>query len=98
MRNYAAHILREDSEDCLSKVIKIQTIKEHSEEVAYRAGEFAKCFNGNEFATICGLSHDIGKYSDGFQKRIWEGAPKVDHSSAGAQEFLFYENVVFVPG
>ena len=93
MRNYAAHILREDSEDCLSKVIKIQTIKEHSEEVAYRAGEFAKCFNGNEFATICGLSHDIGKYSDGFQKRIWEGAPKVDHSSAGAQELMKLKNM-----
>ena len=29
--------------------------------------------------------HDVGKYSDAFQLRL-KGGPKVDHSTAGAQE------------
>lgn len=35
---------------------------------------------------MCGLMHDIGKYSVAFQKHIIGNSPKVDHASAGAQE------------
>lgn len=87
-RIYAAHILREDPENICSDVIKVQTVQEHAEGVAEKAEEFAKYFHGEEFARICGLSHDIGKFSSGFQRRIWDGAPRVDHSTAGAQELM----------
>lgn len=68
---------------------KIQTIKGHSENVANLAKKFA--INPyKEIAKISGLSHDIGKYSDEFGKRINGGLIKVDHSTAGAQ--LINEN------
>ena len=50
------------------------------------AASFAKAFNAEEAAHLCGMAHDIGKYSKGFQRRILEGGEKVDHSTAGAQE------------
>ncbi len=37
---------------------------------------------------ICGIVHDIGKYSVAFQKYIRSGENKPDHSSAGAQWIL----------
>ena len=37
-----------------------------------------------EFGRIIGQLHNVGKYSDKFQKRL-EGGPKVDHATAGAQ-------------
>jgi CRISPR-associated endonuclease/helicase Cas3 len=52
---YIAHIREIDSE--------IQSIKEHLENTADRAKEFAESFNNGEYAYICGMLHDIGKYS-----------------------------------
>lgn len=83
-KQYAAHIIRNDNGD----VIKIQSVKEHLENVASLAAEFAAPFNSSDIAEACGLFHDIGKYSNAFQKRIWEGKEKIDHSSAGAKEIL----------
>ncbi len=49
------------------------------------ASEFAKTFGEEQRGQLLGLAHDIGKYTDGFQKRLL-GGMKVDHSSAGAYE------------
>lgn len=78
-RPFAAHI-REDG--------KIQTVAEHLNGVAKLAGEFAEPFGAGDMAYQCGLAHDIGKYTAGFQRRIWESGEKVDHSTVGAQEIL----------
>lgn len=65
-----------------------QSVSDHLEGVAIRAAAFADCFGSKEHGYLAGIAHDIGKYSEGFQKRL-EGGPKVDHSSAGALECAF---------
>ncbi len=62
-----------------------QTIKEHLENTAELAATFASPFGMDKTAYNAGLLHDIGKYSEAFQKRLF-GGPKVDHSTAGALE------------
>jgi len=52
---------------------------------AKKASFFAKHFGKSETAFICGLLHDIGKYSDEFQDRIKNDGKLCDHSSAGAK-------------
>ena len=55
---YAAHI-RDDE--------IIQTNKEHLEGTAVLARCFAERFGSGEFGYLCGILHDIGKYSKQFQ-------------------------------
>ena len=71
-----------------------QPVRDHLENVAGRAGEFAKAFGGEQWAFLAGLWHDIGKYSEAFQRRIGaagdgdahiEEAGRPDHSTAGAR-------------
>ena len=81
----AAHLITEE-EDGKKRVVKGQTIKQHCENVSKIAKGFAVCFGAEDAAALCGLAHDIGKYSKEFQKRIWSNGPKVDHSTAGAKE------------
>lgn len=66
----------------------IQEVKEHLLGTAKKAKEFAAEFNCGDVAFLCGLLHDIGKYSDAFQKRIRNPmlSNRVDHSTAGAVE------------
>ncbi len=47
--------------------------------------EFCSTFTCPEIGKICGLLHDIGKYSDEFQRRVRGKQIRVDHSIAGAQ-------------
>lgn len=63
-----------------------QPLIEHLTNTAGMAGEFAAVFGAGEAAYRCGLLHDIGKYSNAFQKRINGGKIRVDHSTAGAAE------------
>lgn len=63
-----------------------QSVKEHLENTAKMAREFAHQFNGDDYAYTAALLHDIGKYSKEFQRRILEGGKKCDHSTAGAKE------------
>ena len=77
--DYIAHV-REDG--------KTQTIKEHLENTAVLAGSFASSFGAESMGKTAGLLHDIGKYSDQFQKRIRGAGMHVDHSTAGAQVAL----------
>ena len=62
-----------------------QTMKTHLNETAKLASEFAEIFGAQKQAFFCGMLHDIGKYSDKFQRRIRGSGERVDHSTAGAQ-------------
>ncbi|MFA7674344.1 MAG: HDOD domain-containing protein, partial [Clostridia bacterium] len=57
---YAAHV-RDDG--------TIQSIMEHSVGTALLAKKFGSVFSGEDHAYLCGMLHDIGKYSEKFQKR-----------------------------
>lgn len=84
---YLAH-KRDDEE--------IQLLSEHSNNVALISSKFAEPFNAEELAGCIGLLHDIGKYSSGFQHRILNNGPKVDHSTAGAVEIKkLLSNILF---
>lgn len=67
-----------------------QTIKEHLQGTAIKVKEFVadyKIADIDRYAYITGMAHDIGKYSDLFQKKLRENPKiKVDHSTAGAIE------------
>ena len=69
-------------------VEKWQLLNAHLTATADRAGLFASHFNSGEWGRLCGLLHDLGKYSDAFQKRLNGKGPRVDHSLAGALEAI----------
>lgn len=72
---------------------KWQPLEEHLQNVARTAAEFAKPFGGDQWACLAGLWHDLGKYSDAFQAKLYaengfethlETRPgKVVHSETG---------------
>lgn len=63
-----------------------QTIKEHLIGTATLAGQFAEKFGSKDWGYCGGMLHDIGKYSEEFQKKINEDTNNmVDHATAGAQ-------------
>lgn len=76
MDTYYAHIAADGRK---------QTVEEHLRGTAKRAATFADDFGAGAYGNLAGIAHDIGKYTPGFQKRLY-GGPKVDHSSAGAVE------------
>ena len=65
-----------------------QPLKEHLINTAQLAESFAAPF-GREDGHMCGLYHDIGKYSAAFQRRLNGSSEQVDHSTAGA--LLMYQ-------
>ena len=75
---YLAHI----SEDQ-----RRQTVLQHLEGTAQLCGRFAAAFGAEELGRLAGWAHDIGKYSDAFQRRL-QGGARVDHATAGAYECL----------
>lgn len=85
MKTYYAHV----SEDR-----RTQTVSDHLRGTAERARNFAMDFDpslhAEEQAYTMGWMHDIGKFSDSFQKRILYNGPIVDHSTAGAKETNAY--------
>ncbi len=70
-----------------------QTVSDHLIGTARLCREFAESFGAGEYGYLVGMAHDIGKYSDGFQKRLF-GGPRVDHSSAGAWECALSDRVL----
>jgi CRISPR-associated endonuclease/helicase Cas3 len=72
---------------------KWQPLEEHLQNVAEMAADFARPFGGDQWAYLAGLWHDLGKYSDSFQSKLYaengfethlETRPgKVIHSEAG---------------
>lgn len=71
---YLAHIAEDGRE---------QSVLEHLTGTAKLCARFASAFGAEEQGRLAGLAHDIGKYSEAFQRRL-HGGPKVDHSTAGA--------------
>jgi len=61
-----------------------QTVAEHLTGTAALCRAFAGVFGAEAEGELMGLAHDIGKCTDGFQKRLLEGGPIVDHATAGA--------------
>ena len=77
MAKKLAHISEDHSRE--------QTVYEHLTGTAELAKQFAAAFGAEEDGYLLGLLHDIGKYSDAFQRRL-DGGVRVDHSTAGAKE------------
>lgn len=65
---------------------RTQTVRDHLSGTAALAAEFAAPFGARDLGQLCGLLHDIGKYSLPFQRRIWGASIRVDHATAGAKE------------
>ena len=61
-----------------------QTVAEHLTGTAALCRAFAGSFGAEAEGELMGLAHDIGKCTDGFQKRLLEDGPIVDHATAGA--------------
>lgn len=65
-----------------------QPVFEHLTNTADLARQFGSNANVADLAYIAGLVHDLGKYSQEFQKRLTGKAIRVDHSTAGAKELI----------
>lgn len=63
---------------------RTQTVSEHLHGTAELAMGYAAEFDAAEQGYLAGLVHDIGKYSEAFQRRL-QGGEIVDHATAGAQ-------------
>ncbi len=62
-----------------------QTLKEHLENVSELCAGYA-IPELQDYARLCGLLHDLGKYTRSFQKRINGANIQVEHARYGAQE------------
>ncbi len=76
---YLAHVAEDGRE---------QTVLAHLEGTAALCAAFAAGFDAGEQGRLAGLAHDIGKYSDTFQRRIRGSPEQVDHATAGAFECM----------
>ncbi len=61
-----------------------QPLADHLSRVGYLAAENARLFGAEQLAEVCGVLHDLGKYSQAFARRL-EGGKRVDHATAGAK-------------
>jgi CRISPR-associated endonuclease Cas3-HD len=65
---------------------KWQTVKDHLENTARLALSPGEDTGLSEFAYIVASLHDIGKYSQAFQRRLDGSKHRVDHATAGVRE------------
>ncbi|SHJ84052.1 CRISPR-associated endonuclease/helicase Cas3 [Anaerobranca californiensis DSM 14826] len=65
-----------------------QSLKEHLENTAKISSDFASKFDARELGFLVGLIHDIGKYSQEFQRRLQGSKIPVDHSTAALKELM----------
>ncbi|RPH55313.1 CRISPR-associated endonuclease Cas3'', partial [bacterium] len=61
-----------------------EPLRDHLQDVAKRAASFAEAFGAAEEARLAGLLHDLGKYSERFNRRLAGQERGLDHWSAGA--------------
>ena len=61
-----------------------QPLASHLNSVGRMAGERASIFGLDRMSEAAGLLHDLGKYTDEFQRRIAGDAVRVDHATHGA--------------
>lgn len=89
-----AHVRQDDNGNWLK-----HPLDEHLHEVSNLAAKYAMPFGGNDWASLAGLWHDLGKYRQAFQRYI-AGASgydpeahieqgRVDHSTAGAIHAIY---------
>ena len=67
-----------------------QTVLAHLLRTALLCAQFAEKFGEKALGYWAGLLHDIGKFTQAFQKRLFYGGKKVDHATAGAWESKAY--------
>ena len=67
-----------------------QTVLAHLLCTALLCAQFAEKFGEKALGYWAGLLHDIGKFTQAFQKRLFYGGKKVDHATAGAWESRAY--------
>ncbi|WP_047013691.1 CRISPR-associated helicase/endonuclease Cas3 [Paenibacillus sp. IHB B 3415] len=65
-----------------------QLLLVHLKEVAVLTAEFAQKFGMDQWGYLAGYLHDLGKYSEEFQRRLEGTSKKVDHATAGAKEIM----------
>jgi CRISPR-associated endonuclease/helicase Cas3 len=65
-----------------------QPLAEHLAAVSDLAGVRGAKFGAERAAALAGLLRDLGKYTEGFARRLRGSAEAVDHSTAGAQEVI----------
>lgn len=71
-----------------------QTLLVHLKNTALLSKSFASRFDAPDLAYVMGFFHDLGKFSDAFQKRFY-GGRRVNHSTAGARELVKSGNLLF---
>ena len=77
-RIYYAHSLEGQSKE------HWQPLREHLLKAQAEAEARGAKFGTDKAAGLAGLLHDLGKYTEAFQKRL-HGGPAVDHATAGAK-------------
>jgi CRISPR-associated endonuclease/helicase Cas3 len=82
---YLAHISETDCRE--------QSILAHLQGTADLSEKFSAAFGAGQEGRLCGMLHDIGKYSDAFQQRLHGSQKQVDHSTAGAYEAWKLRNI-----
>ena len=65
-----------------------QQLKDHLVNTGDLAFELGRDANISELARVAGRLHDIGKYSQAFQRRLEGSQQRVDHATAGAREII----------
>lgn len=65
--------------------IKYQLLKEHLDNVAGLCEEFINPISSKRIGTVLGYLHDVGKYSEDFQRRIRGENIRVPHADGGAK-------------
>lgn len=83
MQNCLAHVNRENG--------RIQTLKEHAENVAYLCGRFAAPLHLEKTAYLIGLLHDMGKATTAFQDYLHSEGKRSPHYHAPAGAIYAYE-------
>ena len=62
-----------------------QPLKDHLEQVGALAAERSSIFGSEQIGYLAGLLHDLGKYSEQFQRRLQGSTERADHATAGAK-------------
>lgn len=79
---YYAHSIEGDDKS------KWQKLADHLTNTANLAFELGRDAGVSDLARVAGQLHDIGKYSQAFQRRLEGSKNRVDHATAGAKEIL----------